>query len=241
MLYLVIFLVVSGISAVLFFLEIKCVIKYKRNENDDNIVISFYTMKGIFKYKYEIPLVDLGRTGVKFKLVREVGKKDSVVSTKKEKLKVTEIYDKYITISHYYHANKKLICDLRDYIKTRVVLAQFSMKIIEGTENASHTGIICGFLWSAAGLLSTALTNTFKTFKKCVAIKPNYYKKEFTVDIFCIFHVKLVHIIVMVTKIYFNGIREKKKFIRETGGGLNDGASDRRTDDDGNGKYQGNG
>ena len=241
MLYLVIFLVLSGISAVLFFIEIKCVIEYIRNDDNDHIVISFYTMKGIFKYKYEIPLVDLGQTGVKFKLVREVGKKERTISTRKEKLKVTEIYDKYTTIRDYFKENEKLICDLRDYIKTRIVLSQFNLEITEGTENASHTGIICGFLWAASGLLSTALTNTFKTFKKYVTIKPNYNKKEFTVDIFCIFHVKLVHIIVMVIKIFFNDVREKKKLKRETGGGLNGGASDRRTNDDSNGKYQGNG
>lgn len=209
--YLVIFLVMASIIAVLIFLEIKSVIEYIRNDNDDYIVISFYTMKGIFKYKYEIPLVDLGLTGIKFKLVREVGKKERVVSTRKEKLKVTEIFDKYTTVRDYYKSNQKLICDLRDYIKTRIVLSQFNLEITEGTENASHTGIICGFLWAASGLLSTALTNTFKTFKKCVTIKPNYNKKEFTVDIFCIFHVKLVHIIVMVTKIYLNGLKEKKK------------------------------
>lgn len=241
MLYLVVFLVLSGIGAVLFFLEIKCVIEYMRNDIDDNIVISFFTMKGIFKYKYEIPLVELGQTGVKFKLVKESGKKDKIVASKHERLKVTEIHDKYITVRDYYLANRKLICELRDYIKTRIVLAEFNMKITEGTENACHTGIICGFLWSAAGLLSTLLANTFKTFKKCINIKPNYNKKEFTVDIFCIFHIKLVHIIVMVTKIHFTGIREKKKLKRETGGELNDGASHRRTDDNSNGKYQGNG
>lgn len=241
MLYLVVFLVLSAITAVLFFIEIKCVIEYVRNDDNDHIVISFYTMDGIFKYKYEIPLVDLGQKGVRFKLVRESGKSERVVGTGKEKLKITEIYDKYMTLRDYYNDNRKLICDLRDYIKKRVELAEFSLRITEGTENASHTGIICGFLWSAAGLLSTVLTNTFKSFKKYVSIKPNYNKKEFTVDLFCIFHVKLVHIIVMVTKIFFNGIREKKKLIRETGGGLNGGASNRRTDDNSNGKYQGNG
>lgn len=241
MLYLVIFLVLFLIGAVLFLLEIKCIIEYVRNDDNDHVIISFYTMDGMFKYKYEIPLVDLGQEGVKFKLVREMGKKEKVVGKQKEKLKVTDIYGKFTTIRNYYITNKKLICALRDYIKKRVVLVEFNLEITEGTENASQTGIICGFLWAAAGLLSMALTNTFKTFKKCIAIKPNYYKKEFTVDIFCIFHVKLVHIIVMVTEIFFYGIREKKKFIRETGGGLNGRASDRRTDDNSNGKYQGNG
>ncbi len=241
MLYLVIFFVLSGICAILILIEIKCVIEYIRNDDNDHIVISFYTMKGIFKYKYEIPLVDVGQEGVKFKLVREVGKKERAVGTQKEKLKITEIFDKYTAMRLYYQTNKKLICDLRDYIKTRVVLARFSLDIMEGTENASQTGIICGFLWAAAGLISTALTNTFKTFEKSVDIKPNYCKKVFTVDIFCIFHVKLVHIIVMVTKIFLYRIKEKKKLIRETGGELNGGASDRRSNDDSNGKYQGNG
>lgn len=241
MLYAVVFFIAAVLLAILFLLKIKCVIEYIRNDNNDHVVISFYTLKGIFKYKYEIPLVDVGKSGARFRLVKEKGRNEKVDGTRKEKLKITEIYDKYLDIRDSYLEHKALICDLRKYIKNRVVLANFSMEITEGAENASHTGIICGFLWAAAGLLTTALTNTFKTFKKCVSIKPNYKRKEFTVDIFCIFHVKLVHIIVMVTKIFFNGIREKKKLEKETGGENNGGASDRRTHDHSNGKYQGNG
>ena len=83
MVYLVILFLAAAIGAVLFLLEIKCVIEYARNDVDDNIVIAFYTMKGVFKYKYEIPLIDVGRSNVKFRLVREKGKKDKVTGVEK--------------------------------------------------------------------------------------------------------------------------------------------------------------
>ncbi len=240
MVYLVILFILAVLAAVLFFVEIKCVIKYIRNDIDDNISISLYVMNGIIKYKYEIPLVDVGSRGVRFKLVRE-GKKIGTTGEKPKRLKISDIQDKYLIVRKYYLANKELICDLRDYIKTRIKLVEFDLNISEGTENACHTGIICGVLWYAAGLITTFLTNTFNTFRKYVSIRPNYKKREFFVDLFCIFHVKLVHIIVMATKIHFIGINGKQKFMKETGGGSNGGTSDRRADDDSNGKYQGNG
>lgn len=210
MLYFVIFLILSTVIAVLFIIEIKCVVEYLRNDIDDNIVISFYILEGIFKYKYEIPLIDLGQKGIKFRLVKEIGKKDKVIGQKKEKLDANHIYEKFLTIRDYYINNREIICDLKDYIKNKIVLAEFNIKISSGTGNACNTGIICGFLWMAAGLLFTFLSNTFSGFKKSINIIPNYYHKETTVDIFCIFHIKLVHIIVMITKIYFNQNRASK-------------------------------
>lgn len=198
--FFILFLIAFDIY-VLFFLRINCIIEYLRNDTDDNFVISFYTLEGKFKYKYEIPIVNLGRSGVKFRLVREKGKKEGIESEKRGRLKVTDIFDKYNEFKNFSQTNNDMFCDLRDYIKNRIVLAEFNLKISEGMENASHTGIICGFLWAAAGLLTTFLTNLFKAYNKCVSIKPNYYKKEFTVDLYCIFHLKLVHIIVMILKI----------------------------------------
>lgn len=224
---------------VLFILRVKCIVEYVRNDIYDNIVISFYTLNGEFKYKYEIPLVNFGRSGVKFKLVREQGKNEEVTAAKESRLKVTEIFDKYMEFRNYYQTNNDMICDIRDYIKKKILLADFDLKICEGMENASNTGIVCGLLWSASGLLIAFLSNIFTIGKKRVAILPNYKKSEFSVDFHCIFHMKLVHIIVMIIKIRRNV--KKKKLIEKTGGVVNDRASHRGAYDDSNGKYQGNG
>lgn len=220
MLYLVIFFVLAILAASLFLIKIKVAFEYVRNKEDDDIVLSFYTMKGIFKYKYEIPLVDMGQKNIKFKIVREMGKGDGVVGERKERLKPTEIIDKITSIRKYYIDNKVLICDIKDYLHDRLLLVEFNLNIMEGTGNACYTGILCGFMWSFAGILTSYLTKSFKVMRKCVSISPCFNSRVFTVNFLCIFHVRLVHIIVVLMKIYSKKHKIKTKLEKEIGGGL---------------------
>ena len=220
MLCLVIFFIFCIITAVLFLVKIKAAFEYTRNDIDDNIAISFYTLNGILKYKYEISLTDFGQKGFKFRLVTELRKKEKKVTGNKERLKISEIYDKYIQVRENYKVNKDLILNLKNYLKKRLVLDEFNLYISEGTGNACHTGIFCGLLWSITGIITSFLSNTFKTYKKCVSIKPEFNSKVFNMEFCCIFHVKLVHIIMLVTKIIFSKIKSKGKFRKEIGGDL---------------------
>jgi len=220
MIYLIVLFIAACFTAVLFLLSVKAAVEYVRNESDDNLVISFYSMKGVFKYKYEIPLVDVGQRGVRFKLVKELGKKEKKVGESREKLKLTEFFDKYINISRYYENNNELICDIRNYLQNRLVLAEFNLHIREGTGNACHTGLISGILWSLAGTVTSFLSNNFRTLKKCVSIIPCFDTRVFTVDFLCIFRVKLVHIIVVLIKILKNRYKMKQKAKQEIGGGF---------------------
>lgn len=220
MLYLVVFFITACVAAAVFLVKINAVVEYIRNDDNDDIAVSFYTLKGIFKYKFEIPLVDFGQKGIKFRLVSEYGKKEKNISEKKDRLKITDIYDKYVSAMINYEANKVLICDIKDYLRTRLVLREFRLDIREGTGNASQTGIICGLLWSFAGVLTSYLSNSFKTYRKCVSINADFNTKVFNVDFHCIFHIKLVHIIMLIIKILLNSIKAKHKIAKEIGGGL---------------------
>jgi hypothetical protein len=218
MLYLVIFFILTIFIVTIFIMKIKIVADYVRNENDDNISISLYTLKGIFKYKYDIPLVDLGQKSVKFKLVKEMGRKDKKLDEKTQRLKLIEILDKYVFVKGYYDFNKELIIKLKKYLKFRLVLDEFHLQIKEGTGNACLTGLLCGVFWSLAGVLTSFLSNSIETKKKYVSIEPDFNAMVFIVDFYCIFRIKLVHIIVLVMKFYFS--RKKEKIEKEIGGGL---------------------
>lgn len=220
MLYLVIFFVVAIFAASLFLIKIKAAFEYVRNDEDDNIVLSFYTLKGIFKYKYEVPLVDMGQKNIKFKLVKEMGKGDRIVGERKERLKPAEIIDKITSIRQYYIENKTLICDIKDYMHSRLLMAEFNLKVREGTGNACYTGILCGVMWSLAGIITSYLSKSFKVIRKCVSIQPCFNSAVFTVDFLCIFHVRLVHIIVVLMKIYSKKHKIKTKLEKGIGGGL---------------------
>lgn len=221
MLYLVIFFIIALLVASVFLIRIKAAFEYVRNNEDDNIVLSFYTLNGIFRYKYEIPLIDMGSKSVKFKLVKEAGMKKAPMEDKrKERLKLIEIIDKLATVKKAYDENRQLVCDIRDYIRGRLLLVEFNLNIEEGTGNAYHTAIINGILWSLAGIFTSYLSNNIKVIKKCVSILPCFKSAIFTVDFLCIFHVRLVHIIVVLMKIYRKKHRIRIKAEKEIGGGL---------------------
>lgn len=220
MLYLVVFIMPAVFIAVLFFIKIKVALEYVRDDHDDNLVMAFYIMNGIFKYKYEIPLVDVGQNNARFRLVKETGKKEKKVGEVKKKLKWTEIYDKYINVKGYYIANNELICDIRAYLHKRLALLKFELCIREGTGNASQTAIISGILWSLTGIVTSFLSDNIKTLEKHVRIKPCFETKIFTVDFLCIFHIKFVHIIVVLMKIMKNRYKLKHKEKQEMGGGF---------------------
>lgn len=220
MLYLVVLFVIAVLAASLFIIRIKVAFEYVRNNEDDNIVISFYTLQGIFKYKYEIPLVDMGSKSAKFKLVKEWGAGEKVVGERKKRLKPNELLDKITGIRKYYTENRELICDIKDFLHDRVLMVDFNLNIEEGTGNACYTGILCGVLWSFAGIIISYLSKSIRVMRKCVSILPCFNSSVFTVDFLCIFHVRLVHIIVVLMKIYSKKHRIRTKLEKEIGGGL---------------------
>lgn len=221
MLYSVIFFIPVLLFISAWLIRIKASFEYVRNKEDDNIVLSFYTLKGVFRYKYEIPLVDTGKEGVKFRLVRESGGKRGAVPDKKGRLEAGEIFDKILNVKDFFNENKSLICDLKDYLRDRLLLVEFNLKISEGTGNAYNTAIISGILWSLAGILTSYLSKTIRMMKKCVSILPCFNYEVFSVDFICIFHARLVHIIVVLMKIYINRHKNLKRNVKETGGGFN--------------------
>lgn len=204
MIYLLIFIILTIFAEALFLVNIRIAFEYVRSESDDNITIAFYTMNGVFRYKYEIPLVDVGHDNVRFRLVKEMGKKERKVGESRKKLKLNEIYDKYLNVKVYYYDNSLLIKSILDYLHRRLILARFDLDISEGTGNACQTALISGLLWSLAGIVTSILSNNFKTFRKCVRIRPCFNNSIFSVDFLCIFHIKLVHIIVVLSKIMKN-------------------------------------
>jgi hypothetical protein len=219
MLYLVIFIFLAVLVTILLTMNIKVIFEYVRDDIDDNITISFYAL-GIFKYKYEVPLIDFGKKGLRFRLVRKYGKRNKKTKINKEKLTLSQLYDKCINAINYYKTNNELICDLKNYLEDKLIFNEFNLYIREGTGNAYYTGIFCGLFWSLAGIMTSFLSSIFKTLKKCVAIEPDFNQQALIINLYCIFNIKFVHIIVLVMKIYINRFKQKRKIINGIGGGL---------------------
>ncbi len=218
MLYLVIFFIMLVIYTVLYWVEIKAALDYIRNEQDEWVVLSFYTRDGFFRYRYEIPLSKTVDDKVKFKLVKGQSRKIRVGTEKKEKWLLLDIYSKYASVRNYLKDYGGLLVSIRNYLNKKDVHVELNIKLKQGTGDAAQTGILCGLLWIAAGILTTHLSQHLKVFKKKIFIIPCFDKSIFEVDAYCIFRVKLVHIIVVLVKIYYTKYLIKMKTKKTIGG-----------------------
>ncbi len=220
MLYLAVFFILI-LYILLFIVRIKAAVDYIRNEQDEWIKFSFYTRRGFIRYEYEVPLVKKEKGKVKFKLVKGQGREMHGASEKNDKLMPIDIIKKYISVRSYLKDHGSLLEDIRKYLNKHEIHVELDIRLRQGTGDAAQTGIICGLLWSAAGILATYISRYLKTVKKKISITPCFSKKIFEVDASCIFHVRLVHIIVVLKKIYYMKflIRKKANKTNKTIGG----------------------
>lgn len=217
MLYLAVFFILI-LYILLFVVRIKAAVDYIRNEQDEWLKFSFYTRKGFVRYEYEVPLVKKEGGRVKFKLVKGQSREMRGGSEKNEKLMPVDIIKKYISVRKYLKDHGSLLEDIRKYINKHDIHVEINIKLKQGTGDAAQTGMICGLLWSAAGILATYISRYLKTVSKKIDIAPCFNKKIFEVDASCIFHVRLVHIIVVLKKIYYMKYLIKLKAKKMIGG-----------------------
>jgi uncharacterized protein YjhX (UPF0386 family) len=217
MLYLAVFFILI-LYILLFVVRIKAAIDYIRNKQDEWIKISFYTRKGFIRYEYEVPLVKKKGDKVSFKLVKGQGREMRGGSEKNDKLMPYDIVKKYISVRQYLKDHGSLFEDIRKYINRHDIHVELDIKLKQGTGDAAQTGLICGLLWSAAGIFTSYISRYLKTVSKRINIVPCFNKKIFEVDASCIFHVRLVHIIVVLKKIYYMKYLIKMKAKKTIGG-----------------------
>ena len=178
-------------------IRINIAIEYKRQGVNDHITMSLFILKGLIKYKYEIPKVDTEKKGLLFRKLKEKGKKEKEVSKKKEKLSYSYILKKIQTYNDYIKDNHLLLRRIHNYLRCRVNIKKFDLDIIIGTDNAHQTAILIGVLWSLTGILLSVMHNNFNLLEKNISIKPEYMGKKLKVDLFCILNVRIGHIIIV--------------------------------------------
>lgn len=185
-------------------------VEYNRLRRDDSIDLSISALWGIIKFKYEIPLVDLSKDGLRFIRIRKEGRKEKEVQKEKKVASFKSVYQKLKDAKCFYNTNKRFIRDIICYIKRRVVIKDFNLKVKFGTDDAFYTGILSGILWSASGIITSYLCSNMRVLKKKVDIQSNFMEKELTVDFYCIFSIKIVHIIVVKIKLFLYSKKNRK-------------------------------
>lgn len=216
---------ISIFAAVIIFLliaRINILLEYNREGLNDNLVLSVFALKGLLKYKFEIPLIDLEKSGIKFQKLTQKGKVEKKAQGEKGFAKFQKIFDQIKDIKNFYNANRSKICDIKEYLKERLVCREFRLEIELGTDDACYTGILSGIAWSAAGVIVSFIENNYSLLKKSVRVKPKFNENYFSIDLYCIFNIKIVNIIVVGIKILPGILKGKSvsKTNKTIGGGV---------------------
>lgn len=197
MLFFIITIILVLTVVIICLIKVNVVIEYNRQGVNDNFVLSFLALKGLIKYKYEIPKIDVNKKGVKFKRLKERGKKEKDTSKKKGKMGYRYLIKKIETFRNFQKKYNVLLEKVYKYLRCRIKIRKIDINVVVGTDNAHHTAVLVGICWSAAGLLLSYIQNKLNLMEKTVNIKPDYMGKKFKVDLFCILSVRIGHIIVV--------------------------------------------
>jgi len=184
-------LIVIILIVLILFLKINIVVEYKIGGQNNRFEISFF----VFKKR------------IKLKIPKQKNKKNGIFEDYK---KIIQNIEKS---KNHYEKNKEIIRKILRYIKCRIPIEKLELVAVIGTGNASYTAILAGIAWSAAGILASILHSFTDVKEKRVEIRPDFTGKKFSLELFCIFKVKIVYIIVIGLMILKHLIKSKIGFI----------------------------
>ena len=200
------------------FIPFYITIKINRKNDNDNIAIGLIIFR-IIRLDYEIPFMDIisskGQVGI------EINKKIEEQSSKKDIIKDKEFLklDDIIRIYKEIKKNKEFYQAVSYYILDKIEIKKINWSTRIGTDDAAITAIISGFFWFVeSSILSILFRNKYIN-DYYINVFPEFRQSVFEIDVYCIFKLKLVYIIIAGYK----GIKVKIK-----GGGLNVWTSNRR-------------
>lgn len=213
----VLFVIIASIVVLIFLitclLRLNVVIEYSRQGVNDHFVVSIFILKGLIKYKFEIPKIDTGKKGVKYSSVKETGKNEKDKSKKKEKMGYSDILQKIEKFRNFKCKYDVLIGKALKYLRCKLIIKKLDISITIGTDNAHHTAVLIGLCWSVVGLLTSYIHNKLNLVEKTVNIKPDYMGKKLKVDLFCILSVRIGHIIIVGLISLIHIIKRKFGFV----------------------------
>lgn len=218
MLYIAVFLILTVLFTLLFILKINASVEYTRNAKEEWLKFAFYTVNNLLRYEYEVPLLKKQGDKIKFKLVKGQGREMREGTSEGGRLMPVDIIKKFFSARVYIKDHADIIKDVRRYLNKKNIHASLNISLRHGTGDAAQTGLVCGLLWSAAGILVAWLSRHVKILKNDIKIIPCFDKSIFEVKANCIFHVRLVHIIVVLKKIYLMKYFAKVKAKKTIGG-----------------------
>lgn len=175
--------------------KFKVTIKYTKKEKDDNILLIYSAVGGLWKVEYEIPMADIWQSNNRtIKIYKKYRKK-----TVEKVVDIGGLIDKYNFIRKANKRRDTFISKADSYLVSsgRILIEEFKLIIIVGLNDAFWTGIISGIIWTLLGNIESFISNKYKVSNKYLFVKPDYLKEVLDIDFLCIISLKTVHAIIV--------------------------------------------
>ncbi|SES70152.1 Protein of unknown function [Natronincola peptidivorans] len=200
----------------LLFISITIDIKILREGENDEVIIVLSVLNGFFKYKIDIPFLDMVHTGnnlirAKIHNDTEVGnKKEQINDSWEEELNFNEIKIIFEEIQSF----KKKYWNVIEYIKGKLRIKKVLWYTKIGLEDAAITAIVTGIIWVIKTNIILFIRNTLNLEDISIDVVPNYMSKKFALTFHCIVGLKIGYIIIASIKLLMMKFRGGEKIER---------------------------
>jgi hypothetical protein len=216
--YIAIFFILFFLYLLLFVMGVNVVFEYIRNKRGEWAMLYFCIRNDIIEYTYDLTLLDKDKNKKGFKLKSGKKRREMIRNQSRKKLGPEELYKKIVNFKENFSERKEYVDYIIGYINKKNIKVDINVDVLQGNGDAAQTGLICGLLWSIAGILESNISRYVKKYQRKVMIKPCFNKKVFEINISCIIHVKLVHIIKVLMKTFLIKHKLKQKSKKTVGG-----------------------
>ncbi|WP_207642570.1 DUF2953 domain-containing protein [Inediibacterium massiliense] len=171
--------------------------------------MNFKTFFGLFRYNMEIPFLDVDmKKNVKpFLKVRKETNEDMRVSQEEKSILTIEEMKKIHRKIKYLN---RLYNHVIEYLRTKIVMDDFFLKIEFGIGDAAVTGIISGFFWMIEGQIFTFIKENINCKEMNIKVCPNFNQQIFKMNLNCIISMKIGYIIIATIKILYTFLIKRR-------------------------------
>ncbi|SHI34594.1 DUF2953 domain-containing protein [Propionispora hippei] len=214
---------------------------YRRNASDDYILVTVYAVYRLLHYSMKIPALQLEKEGQVWPTAEVVKGQESVDSDPgREQIFVKRFIERYVLhpsrLRHVLEEIRKHFIVYRRVMNAligKLTCVHLTWRTRYGLEDAALVGILYGVIWSGKSLLLKRLGQRVAfSSRPVVALTPIQGSSLWEIDFDCIFTLKLGNLITAIGMMVYIMAKEERHSGR---------TSDTRLNEDGYGKYQGNG
>ena len=200
------------IIILLLYSKIYIAFTYQRNGSKDYIAVRVYAFRKLLSYSMEIPMIKLTYKDASIWLVSKIkaGNGQNQTESNREKRFVKNAIRLYVKnpgkLRHLLKVFRRY-SHLYTYITEKVIgkfyCEQLEWKTVCGSEDAALSSIGTGALWTLKGFILTRLKRQIVFNKKpTLSIDTKYGENYLSVDLQCIFSIRIGNVINAMRSIY---------------------------------------